>query len=310
MKPTIAGSLRLHEPQPAGRHADESLWIPRWASPSRSSRGCGGILPNLDPALISHAGQGVILWGHGVTIPWRHVSAGLRHLPPEVARNGRSWPGSSRSGLELGVTTRPADLALRLDWKQDQVIPSTRMIRPSEMLGGVFRDDRPWLHPFLPRQLRRRPGARQADAVSAPADGRDDPLLRRAPMRRHLALLGRISETTFTPAARAGHSTGLVGTENWRIYQWLVPGCQLVSRLYQVEARCPRLRVGGPILLSPTNHATGAGVGFSAGVGAQGHSADLYRCRGEVEGPSRASTMNESTTAFPRGAVLACPYFG
>ncbi|MGA2032497.1 MAG: ATP-binding protein, partial [Thermoguttaceae bacterium] len=49
---------------------------------------------------------------------------------------------------------------------------------------------------------------------------------------------GGYSETT----ARAAGPEYQVwsGVENWRIYQWLAPGAQLVSRLYQVEGQMPK----------------------------------------------------------------------
>ena len=51
---------------------------------------------------------------------------------------------------------------------------------------------------------------------------------------------GGYSETTFHAGGPGGPAYRLwSGSENWRIYQWLVPGCQLVSRLYQVEGQMP-----------------------------------------------------------------------
>jgi hypothetical protein len=52
---------------------------------------------------------------------------------------------------------------------------------------------------------------------------------------------GGYSETTFHAAGPGGPEYQVwSGVDNWRIYQWLTPGAQLTSRLYQVEGRIPK----------------------------------------------------------------------
>ncbi len=206
--------------------------------------GAEAFCQTLIPALISHAGQGVILWGHGGDDPRGAMyRPDFDILPPEVARN---WPILARqfkeAVLKLGVTTRPADLAQRLDWKQDQVIPiNADDPAHREMLWRRFQKmiDRGCTlfyldsfgadleHVKLMRFLRQRMGGKilcfaehQCDAI--------------------LPYSGGYSETTFHAGSQGGPQYRVwSGTENWRIYQWLVPGCQLVSRLYQVEGQMP-----------------------------------------------------------------------
>ena len=52
---------------------------------------------------------------------------------------------------------------------------------------------------------------------------------------------GGYSETTFH-TAKPGQDAGYTvwsGVDNWEIYRWLVPGCQLAARLYQIEGKIP-----------------------------------------------------------------------
>jgi hypothetical protein len=50
---------------------------------------------------------------------------------------------------------------------------------------------------------------------------------------------GGYSETTFTPGEddSPGSYRLWSDSDNWRIYQWLCPGCQLASRLYHGTPR-------------------------------------------------------------------------
>ncbi len=206
--------------------------------------GAEAFCQTLIPALKAHGGQGVILWGQGGDDPRGAMyRPDFDILPPEVEQN---WPALAQRfhevGLKLGVATRPADLALRRDWKQDQVIPiNADDPAHREMLWRRFQkmidrgctlfyldsfgDDLE--HVKLMRFLRERMGRKilcfgehQCDAL--------------------LPYSGGYSETTFH-AGSQGRPAYRVwsGTENWRIYQWLVPGCQLTARLYQVEGRIP-----------------------------------------------------------------------
>ena len=130
------------------------------------------------------------------------------------------------------MATRPADMALRLDWKQDQVIPINaddpahrEMLwrRFQQMIDrgctlfylDSFGDDLE--HVKLMRFLRERMGRKilcfaehQCDAI--------------------LPYSGGYSETTFHPGRAWPAYRVWSGVENWQIYQWLVPGCQLAAR--------------------------------------------------------------------------------
>jgi hypothetical protein len=197
------------------------------------------------PALKSGGSQGVILWGQGGDDPRGAMyRPDFDILPPEVERN---WPLLAKrfreAGLRLGVTTRPADLALRLDWKQDQVIPVNaddpahremlwrrfqRMIDRGCTLFYLDSFGADLEHVKLMRFLRERMGRKvltftehQCDAI--------------------LPYSGGYSETTFHADGPGGPEYRVwSGVENWRIYQWLAPGSQLVSRLYQAEGRIPK----------------------------------------------------------------------
>jgi len=207
--------------------------------------GADAFCQTLIPALKSAGGQGVILWGQGGDDPRGAMyRPDFDILPPEVERN---WPLLAdrfrEAGLKLGVATRPADLALRLDWKQDQVIPLNaddpahremlwrrfqRMIDHGCTLFYLdsFGDDLENVK--LMRYLRERMGRKilcfaehQCDAI--------------------LPYSGGYSETTFQAAGSGGFEYRVwSGVENWRIYQWLVPGAQLTARLYRTEAPLPK----------------------------------------------------------------------
>jgi hypothetical protein len=209
------------------------------------AEGADAFCRTLIPALKSHGGQGVILWGQGGDDPRGAMyRPDFDILPPEVERN---WPTLDRqfreAGLRLGVAARPADLALRLDWKQDQVIPiNADDPDHREMLWRRFQRtiDRGCTlfyldsfgadleHVKLMRFLRERMGRKvlcftehQCDAI--------------------LPYSGGYSETTFHATGPGGPEYRVwSGVENWRIYQWLVPGAELVSRLYQVEGPMPK----------------------------------------------------------------------
>ncbi len=207
--------------------------------------GADAFCQTLIPALKSAGGQGVILWGQGGDDPRGAMyRPDFDILPPEVERN---WPVLDKrfraAGLRLGVATRPADMALRLDWKRDQVIPiNADDPAHREMLWRRFQrmTDRGCTlfyldsfgedleHVKLMRFLRERMGRKiltfsehQCDAI--------------------LPYSGGYSETTFHSDGPGGPEYRLwSGVENWRIYQWLAPGSQLVSRLYQAEGRIPK----------------------------------------------------------------------
>jgi hypothetical protein len=88
------------------------------------SEGVESFCRTLIPKLESAGGQGVILWGQGGDDPRGAMyRPDFDVLPPEVEQN---WPLLAQrfreAGLKLGVTTRPADLAVRRKWRSDEVI--------------------------------------------------------------------------------------------------------------------------------------------------------------------------------------------
>lgn len=199
----------------------------------------------LIPVLKQANGQGVILWGQGGDDPRGAMyRPDFDILPPEVETNWKMLAQRFReAGLKIGVTTRPSDMAVRQDWKSDQII-SINADDPGHqaMLLGRFQNmvkkgctlfyldsfGSDLEHVKLMRVLRERLGPdvltfaeHQCDAI--------------------LPYSGAYSETTFQ-AAKPGQEPGYriwSGLENWEIYQWLVPGSQLAARLYQVEGKIP-----------------------------------------------------------------------
>jgi hypothetical protein len=197
------------------------------------------------PALKDNGGQGVIVWGQGGDDPRGAMyRPDFDVLPPEVAAN---WPTLQerfqKENLRLGVTTRPRHMAVKLDWKSDQIIdinaddPGHREMlwkRFKNMLdkgctlfyldsfGDSFEDVK------LMRFLREKLGPdiltfceHQCDAV--------------------MPLSGGYSETTLDAEGgpQKAHYGVWSGLERWEIYRWLVPGAQLASRLYQVKGKPP-----------------------------------------------------------------------
>jgi hypothetical protein len=78
----------------------------------------------LIPVLKRANGQGVIVWGQSGDDPRGAMyRPDFDILPPEVEANWTALAQRFREvGLKIGVTTRPSDMAVRLDWKSDQVI--------------------------------------------------------------------------------------------------------------------------------------------------------------------------------------------
>ena len=198
-------------------------------------------------ALKTGGGQGVIVWGQGGDDPRGGMyRPDFDILPPEVEAR---WPTIARrfteAGMKFGVTTRPRHLAIRGDWKHDEIIdinPDDRghramlwrrfdnMIKKGctlfylDSFGSSFEDVK------LMRFLREKMGPdiltfaeHQCDAI--------------------MPYSGGYSETTFSPADVAKSTAGQYGLwsgmRNWEVYQYLVPGCQMASRLYQGEDKVP-----------------------------------------------------------------------
>jgi hypothetical protein len=165
-------------------------------------------------------------------------------LPPEVEANWATLAKRFRqAGLKLGVCTRPADMAVRQDWKSDQIIqinpddPGHRamllrrfqnMVNHGCTLFYLDSFGADLEHVKLMRFLREKLGPGVLTFVEHQCDA-------------ILPYSGGYSETTFH-AAKSGQEPYYriwSGQENWEIYRWLVPGAQLASRLYQVEGKIP-----------------------------------------------------------------------
>jgi hypothetical protein len=192
-------------------------------------------------------GQGVIVWGQG----GEETRGGMYRpdfdvLPPEVEAN---WPAIAarfkEAGFKLGVTTRPRHMAVRCDWKQDDIIDINPLdaghramlwkrfenmmakgctLFYLDSFGSSFEDV--LLMQFLRQKMG--PGVltfceHQCDAI--------------------MPYSGGYSETTFSPADKdKGKAAGYglwSGLRTWEIYQYLVPGCQMSARLYQGEEKVP-----------------------------------------------------------------------
>jgi hypothetical protein len=206
-----------------------------------ASRFCDTIIP----ALEQHAGQGVILWGQGGDDPRRAMyRPDFDVLPPEVEQN---WPQLkdrfTADNLKLGVCTRPRHLAVRRDWRHDQIIDINpddaghramlwrrfeNMIGKGctlfylDSFGASFEDVK------LMRHLREKMGPdiltfaeHQCDAI--------------------FPYSGGYSETTAAVAKndRPAHYRVWSGVRNWEIFQYLCPEAQLAARLYQIEDGFP-----------------------------------------------------------------------
>jgi hypothetical protein len=165
-------------------------------------------------------------------------------LPPEVQAQ---WPTIAKrfqeAGLKLGVCTRPRDMAVKLDWNQDQIIS----INPDdpghrEMLARRFDN-----------MLKRGCTLFYLDSFGSSFE--DVKLMRF--LRDHLgpdvltfcehqcdAILpysGGYSETTLQadPGDTPAHYRLWSGSRQWEIYQWLCPGAQMASRLYETKGKPP-----------------------------------------------------------------------
>lgn len=197
----------------------------------------------LIPALRDGRGQGVIVWGQGGDDPRGGMyRPDFDVWPPEVEANWATLQQRfAAAGLKLGVCTRPRDMAVRLDWKQDQIIsinpedPGHRemlwrrfegMLKRGctlfylDSFGNSFEDV------VLMRWLREKLGPdvltfaeHQCDAI--------------------LPFSGGYSETTLDATAAPPAYRLWSDARTWEIYRWLTPGSQLASRLYQIQGRPP-----------------------------------------------------------------------
>ena len=202
---------------------------------------CDSLIPTLQ---VQH-GQGVIVWGQGGEEPRGAMyRPDFDVLPPEVEANWKTLSTRMKAaGLKIGVATRPRDMAVRLNWKEDEVISINpddaghremlwrrfdNMIKKGctlfylDSFGDSFEDVK------LMRYLRSKLGPdvltfaeHQCDAI--------------------LPYSGGYSETTFEPGAGGQGATYRLwsGIDNWEIYRWLVPGAQMAARLYEVKGKIP-----------------------------------------------------------------------
>jgi len=203
---------------------------------------CKTIIGNL----TAGGGQGVIVWGQGGDDP----RAGMYRpdfdiLPPQVeARWGGIAEQFKKAGLKLGVCTRPRHIAVRATWGKDRIIninpddPGHRQMlwkRFENMIdkgctlfyldsfGSSFADVK------LMRRLREKMGPdiltfaeHQCDAI--------------------MVYSGGYSETSFSKGGKSNaqpHYRLWSGVRNWEIYQFLAPGSQMTSRLYQGARNIP-----------------------------------------------------------------------
>jgi hypothetical protein len=191
------------------------------------------------PAIQTNDGQGLIVWGQGGDDPRGGMyRPDFDVLPPEVEAQWTNIiaPRFQAAGVRLGVATRPRDLAVKLDWNQDQIIN----INPDdpghrEMLWRRFDSMMKkgctlfYLDSFgdsledvkLMRWLREKlgPGVRtycehQCDAI--------------VPFSRGY------SETTLQaePQDNPPHYRVWSGVGQWEVYRWLCPGSELAARFY------------------------------------------------------------------------------
>lgn len=203
-------------------------------TPAGAKLFCDTLIPRLKEA----DGQGAIVWGQGGEDPRGAMyRPDFDILPPEVEAN---WPVIATrfhdAGLKLGVAARPRHLAIRQDWKQDEIVdinpadPAHRQMlwrRFDHMLhkgctlfyldsfGDSFEDL------VLMRDLRDHLGP---DVLTF-AEHQCDAML---------VYSGGYSETTFTPPGKYRLWSGM---QNWEIYRYLAPGCQMAARLYEVHGK-------------------------------------------------------------------------
>lgn len=202
---------------------------------------CDTIIPKLKEA----NGQGVIVWGQGGDDPRGGMyRPDFDVLPPEVEAN---WPAIAgrfkEAGMKVGVTTRPRHMAVRMNWKSDEIIDINpddeghramlwrrfdNMMKKGctlfylDSFGDSFEDVK------LMRFLREKMG----DGILTFCEHQCDAIM---------PLSGGYSETSFRPAegTRPAEYGLWSGMQRWEIYQWLVPGSQMSARLYEVKGKIP-----------------------------------------------------------------------
>lgn len=206
-----------------------------------TAAGVKAFCDNFIPAISQKNGQGIIMWGQGGDDPRGAMyRPDFDVLPPEVEKN---WPTMAdafkQANLRLGVATRPRDMAVRASWKSDTIIsinpddPSHQAMiwnRFKKMInlgctffyldsfGDSYEDVK--LMQFLRPKL--------GPDIQTFAEHQCDALM---------PYSGGYSETTFTADkdGKDGHYGLWSNMRYWEIYQWLVPGSQMASRLFQIN---------------------------------------------------------------------------
>ncbi|MCX5683751.1 MAG: hypothetical protein NT049_08705 [Planctomycetota bacterium] len=208
-----------------------------------TAEGAKAFCDTVIPTLKQQGGQGVIIWGQAGDDPRGGMyRPDFDVLPPEVEQQ---WPTLAArlkaEGLKLGVTTRPRDMAVRRDWKTDEIIsinpddPGHRemlwrrfdnMMKKGctlfylDSFGTSLEDVK--LMQFLREKLG--PGIltfceQQCDAIMPTSGGYSETTLHAEPQDQ-------------PPRYRLWS-----GLREWEVYQWLAPGSQMASRQYEVKGK-------------------------------------------------------------------------
>ena len=206
-----------------------------------TAKGAAMFCDKVVPGLRTGQGQGIIVWGQAGDDPRGGMyRPDFDVLPPEVETQ---WPTLAgrlhEAGLKLGVCTRPRDLAVKRDWKQDQIIP----------INADDADHRAMLWQRFDRMQKRGCTFFYLDSFG---DSLEDVKLMRF-LREKLepnsltfcehqcdAIMpysGGYSETTLDAQATPQKYRLWSGLRNWEIYQWLVPGAQMASRLFETKGK-------------------------------------------------------------------------
>lgn len=210
--------------------------------------GVAAFCDTLIPALEKAGGQGVIIWGQGGSDPRGAMyRPDFDILPPEVEAN---WPALAarfrEKGLRLGVTARPGEMAVRATWAQDTTVRLNaddprhlelmwsrfkRMIDLGctafylDTFGNSLEDVR------IMRYLREKMGPGIATFVEHQCDA-------------VMPFSAAYSETDYWEKGSAPWVVESLyaprsGLRAWEVYRWLVPGCAMISRLYDVHGTRP-----------------------------------------------------------------------
>ncbi len=204
-------------------------------------QGVKALCDNFVPKLKQEGGQGLIIWGQGGDDPRGAMyRPDFDVLPPEVEANWSTLASAfNEAGLHLGVAARPRDMAVRGDWKSDIII-SLNPNDPGhcEMLWNRFKKmmDRGCSFFYLDSfgacyedvQLMQFLRTKMGPNIQTFAEHQCDALM---------PYSGGYSETTFTADkdGKGGQYSLWSNLDNWQYYQWLAPGCQMASRLFQVN---------------------------------------------------------------------------